>query len=112
MKTYIEMLIGKMVYERLGNLEKLKLYSTPINEKYFLKQCDFDLMKGNIDLMKEKIEKYNLEGASETNIQEFIKKVSLIEYYKIIGDFNAAKKIESELKALKRQIRIELILQK
>jgi hypothetical protein len=102
MKTYIEMLVTRMVYERLGRYEKVKEYM----------KFNTSSSLADINLLKEKIEKYNLEGASETNIREFIKKVSLIEYYKVIGDFNASNKIESELKALKREIIIESILQK
>jgi len=101
MKTYIEMLVTRMVYEKLGYHEKIKEYM----------KGDFKYDKLiNIDSAKEKIERYKLEGLSDLTIQRFIQRVSLIEYHKIIGEFDVVRKMELELKALRRDMIIENIL--
>lgn len=101
MKTYIEMLVTRMIYEKLGWQEKIEEYMK-------FKTSSTSLI--DVDLIKENIERYYL-GVSDNNIQEFIKKISLIEYYKVIGDFAVVNEMELELKALKRDIIIESILQ-
>jgi hypothetical protein len=99
MKTYIEMLVMQLLIP--GRYEEIKEYIKLKKHHTFLV---------DIDSIKSIIDRYNLEGVSENNIQEFIKKISLIEYYKVIGDFAVVNEMELELKVLKRDIIIESII--